>query len=98
MPSPFQTKKNLEKSIKQSYVSSGGMRVKRCKVDIDNIGLIKISMALNPGSLPAEVVEELIYKTFDSVGVKAFVKDGWNDIRIDQQSPSVVRVNVEGYM
>lgn len=97
MATPLEVKKNLEKNIKESYVNSGGMKVVHCTIDIDSIGMLKINMALNPGSLPKEAVEELINKTFNSVGVKAFVKSSWNDIRI-KHGTGVTRIEAEGYM
>jgi hypothetical protein len=98
MATPLELKRNLEANLKSSYLNSGGMKVMKCVVNIDTSGLIKVSMVINPGSLPTEGVEELINKTFDTVGVKAFTKDGWNDININHESSSVVKVDAEGYM
>lgn len=98
MPTPLEIKKGLEDNIKNSYVNSGGMDVVHCSIDIDKIGLIKVSIAINPGSLPIEGVEALVHKTFGSVGVAAYVKQGkWDDIIIDSSSSSVVKVEAYGY-
>jgi len=98
MTTPLEIKNNLESNIRNSYINSGGMNIRHCGIDMDNIGMLKVRIALDPGTIPAEAVEELVNKTFDSVGVKAFVKSGWNDIRFDHSIPSLVRIEAEGFM
>lgn len=98
MPSKLELKRNLETAIKSGHLGSGGMRVLHCRVDIDDIGKISVSITLNPGGLPREGVEGLVETAFGSVGIAGFVKDGkWEDINVDHGSGTTT-VTAYGFM
>jgi len=98
MPTKLQLKKNLEEAVKTGHMSSGGMRILHCSVDIDAVGKVSVSVTLSPGGLPKEAVEALIMKAFESVGMAAFVKDGqWQDIDISHEA-GTVKIEAYGFM
>lgn len=86
MPTKLQIKKNLEANIKASRIASGGMEILYCGVDIDPYGKLTVQITVRTGSLPREGVEGLIMTAFESVGIKTFVKEGWDDINIKHGS------------
>ena len=90
-------KRNLESNIKSSYIASGGMRILSCIVSIDkSVGMIKVDIAINPSTLPDEAVDELIHKTFTTIGLTAFAE--WQDVSINHSSSTIVRIHAEGIM
>ena len=97
MLTKFKLKKNLETNITQSQMSSCGMSVLHCNIDIDDIGKITLNIAINNGGLPREHVEDLIMRSFESVGMAAFVKGGeWQDLDVSHEQ-GVARVVAYGF-
>lgn len=90
-------KRNLESNLKDSYISSGNMSVEYCSIDISSAGLIDVNITLNNSGMPKEWVEQMVEKTFNSIGVKTFVKNDWGDIIVKHDGITST-VKAQGFM
>lgn len=95
---PYVIEKNITEILKNSRLSSGGMKIRSLKVKLDSSsGLINIDIVLDPGALSPEHRDGLIDDALNSVGVIAYLEEGkWSDVDIEK-SGSQVKVHAEGY-